>query len=323
MVIIEVRGLSKTYTAWRKPPKHAVRDLNLDVERGGVFGFLGPNGSGKTTTIRLLLGLTRANGGTIRLFGRPIPRDLDAVISRIGCLVETPIFFPNFSGRTNLSLLASACNVPKIRIQQLLELVGLHDSAEDSVAGYSLGMKQRLGIAVALLKSPELLILDEPTNGLDAAGIREIRQLVRELGANGVTVLLSSHHMSEIEQVCDKVAIMSHGRVVAEGSLGTLLAASRRRDARVQVSDPAAGRQVLETAGFCVSPIDGAWRVSGVDDPARLKNTLVAAGLYVTELSFFRATLEDVFLDLTESGAGNAGGPTNKFRDVIIGPDHE
>lgn len=165
MAVVEIRGAHKTYRRWRKPPEHAVRGLDLTVEAGGVFGFLGPNGSGKTTTIRLLLGLVRPDSGTFSLLGKSVPDELPLVIGRVGALVETPLFFPNFSGRRNLAL--------------LLELVDLAGRAGDRVKGYSLGMKQRLGIAAALLKNPELLILDEPGNGLDAAGIREVRELIK------------------------------------------------------------------------------------------------------------------------------------------------
>jgi len=221
---VEVRGAHKTYRRWRKPPEHAVRGLDLTVEAGGVFGFLGPNGSGKTTTIRLLLGLVRPDSGTLSVLGRSVPAQLPMVIGRVGALVETPLFFPNFSGRRNLALLARASNVPTARVQQMLELVDLAGRADDRVKGYSLGMKQRLGIAAALLKNPELLILDEPGNGLDAAGIREVRELIKRLGVSGVTVLLSSHQLGEVQQVCDRVAIMSHGQVIASGSVTELLA---------------------------------------------------------------------------------------------------
>lgn len=169
-------------------------------------------------------------------------------------------------------------------------------------------MKQRLGIAAALLKSPRLLILDEPGNGLDAAGIREVRELIRQLGASGVTVLLSSHQLSEVQQVCDRVAIMSHGQVVADGSVAELLAAGSSGDVRIQVADPAAAREVLERAGFAVTSLDDAWRVSGVDDPAQVTRILSQAGHYLSELTPIGTDLESVFLDLT-SGSDLAGGP--------------
>jgi ABC-2 type transport system ATP-binding protein len=303
VAVVEIRGAHKTYRRWRKPAEHAVRGLDLDVSSGGVFGFLGPNGSGKTTTIRLLLGLVRADSGDMKLLGRPVPHELPQVIGRVGALVETPLFFPNFSGRRNLRLLAGASDIPNVRVEEMLEFVGLTGRADDRVKGYSLGMKQRLGIAAALLKNPELLILDEPGNGLDAAGIREVRELIKQLGASGVTVLLSSHQLSEVQQVCDRVAIMSHGQVIAAGSVAELLASRTSGDVRVQLPDSPAGRLVLEQAGFTVTSLGDAWRVSGVDDPGRITKVLSDAGHYLTELSPIAADLESVFLDLTENSA--------------------
>jgi len=299
VAVVEIRGAHKTYRRWRKPPEHAVRGLDLTVEAGGVFGFLGPNGSGKTTTIRLLLGLVRPDSGTFSLLGKSVPDELPLVIGRVGALVETPLFFPNFSGRRNLALLAHASDIPESRVQEMLELVDLAGRAGDRVKGYSLGMKQRLGIAAALLKNPELLILDEPGNGLDAAGIREVRELIKRLGTSGVTVLLSSHQLGEVQQVCDRVAIMSHGEVIASGSVAQLLAAGTTGDVRVRLADPVAGREALRRSGFAVTSLDGALRVGGVADPAVVTKVLSDAGLYLTELSPIAADLESVFLDLT------------------------
>lgn len=299
MAVIEVSGAHKTYRRWRQPPEHALRGLDLTVEAGGVFGFLGPNGSGKTTTIRLLLGLVRADAGSLKILGRSVPTELPLVIGRIGALVETPLFFPNFSARRNLSLLAGASKIPAARVAQMLELVGLAERADDRVKGYSLGMKQRLGIAAALLKDPELLILDEPGNGLDAAGIREVRQLIKHLGSTGVTVLLSSHQLGEVQQVCDRVAIMSKGQVIASGSVAELLAAKTTGDVLVRLADRAAGRQVLQRAGLTVTDQDDALRVGNASDPAAVTRILSDAGLYLTELSPIGADLESVFLDLT------------------------
>lgn len=299
MAVIEISGAHKTYRRWRKPPERAVQGLDLTVEAGGVFGFLGPNGSGKTTTIRLLLGLVRADSGTLRMLGRSVPAELPLVMGRVGALVETPLFFPNFSGRVNLSLLARASDIPRTRIDEMLELVDLQGRADDRVKGYSLGMKQRLGIAAALLKNPELLILDEPGNGLDAAGIREVRELIKHLGTIGVTVLLSSHQLGEVQQVCDRVAIMSHGRVIASGSVAELLATSTTGDVLVRLADPAAGAAVLHQAGFTVTPIEDGLRVGGVGDSAKVTRALSDAGLYLRELSPIAADLESIFLDLT------------------------
>lgn len=297
--VIEIYGAHKTYRRWRKPAEHAVRGLDMVVEPGGVFGFLGPNGSGKTTTIRLLLGLIRADSGLLRVLGERVPQGLPRVIGRVGALVETPLFLPGFSGRRNLSLLASASGIERARVQQMLDLVGLGQRADDRVKTYSLGMKQRLGIASALLKDPELLILDEPGNGLDAAGIREVRELIKRLGASGVTVLLSSHQLSEVQQICDRVAIMSRGRVVAAGSVADLLAAGSTGEMRVRLPDLEAGRAVLQRHGFSVTANDGALEVGGVADPADVTKALADAGLYLTELTPVAANLESVFLELT------------------------
>ena len=303
MAVIEVRGAHKTYRRWRKPPERAVSGLDLTVEAGGVFGFLGPNGSGKTTTIRMLLGLIRADAGDLELLGRRVPGELPAVIGRVGALVETPLFFPTFSGRRNLLLLARASAIPVRRVEEMLEFVSLRERADERVKGYSLGMKQRLGIAAALLKDPELLILDEPGNGLDAAGIREVRELIKHLGASGVTVLLSSHQLNEVQQVCDRVAIMSRGAVVAQGTVAQLLAAGSSGDVRVRVAEADRARQVLVGAGFTVRPDDagdgGAIRVAAVDDAARITHALSDHGLYLSELTPLAADLEDVFLELT------------------------
>ncbi|MEO5831898.1 MAG: ABC transporter ATP-binding protein [Nakamurella sp.] len=303
MAVIEIRGLHKTYRRWNKPPEQAVRGLDLTVEAGGVFGFLGPNGSGKTTTIRLLLGLARPDSGTMTMLDRPVPHDLPQVIGRIGALVETPLFFPQFSGRRNLDLLATAARLPSTRVDEMLELVDLAGRADDRVKGYSLGMKQRLGIAAALLKSPELIILDEPGNGLDAAGIKEVRELIGRLGATGRTVLLSSHQLAEVQQVCDRVAIMSHGSVIASGSVADLLAAGSSGEVRVRLGDLAAGAAALRARGFTVTQADDALRVGGVADPAHITRVLSDAGLYLSELSPVSADLETVFLSLTAEGA--------------------
>jgi len=218
MTVIEVTGAHKTYRRRRKPPERALSGLDLHVETGGVHGFLGPNGSGKTTTIRMLLGLISADTGDMRLLGQPVPRALPEVIGDVGALVETPLFFPNFSGRLNLRLLAETAGVPRKRVEECLELVELRERADDRFKSYSLGMKQRLGIAAALLKNPRLLILDEPSNGLDPAGIRQVRELIQRLGRERrTTVFLSSHLLAEVQQVCDHVTILARGRCVATG----------------------------------------------------------------------------------------------------------
>ncbi|MGH2830729.1 MAG: ABC transporter ATP-binding protein, partial [Actinomycetota bacterium] len=217
MAVIEISGLRKEYVRFRKPPTLAVDGLDLSVPEGGVFGFLGPNGSGKTTTIRCLLGLIQATAGSVRLLGADVRGGLEHVIRRVGSIVETPSLFPTFTGRRNLSLLAQMHGIGASRVDATLARVGLADRADDIVRHYSLGMRQRLGVGAALLRDPELLILDEPANGLDPAGIKEVRDLMRSLAAEGRTVFVSSHILSEVQQSCDHVAILARGRCVAAG----------------------------------------------------------------------------------------------------------
>ncbi len=302
MAVIEVHGAHKLYRRRRKPPERALDGLDLVVENGGVHGFLGPNGSGKTTTIRILLGLVSADQGELRLLGRPVPQALPEVIGNVGALVETPLFFPSFSGRLNLRLLAETAGVSRSRVDECLEIVDLRGRADDRFKGYSLGMKQRLGIAAALLKRPRLLILDEPSNGLDPAGIREVRQLIQRLGADGSsTVFLSSHLLTEVQQVCDHVSILARGRCVATGPVTDVLAGRSTGDLRLRAPDQGGARAVLERAGYAISDLPDAWCVHAVTDPSQLTRTLADAGHYLTELSPISADLESVFLDLTEN----------------------
>ena len=311
MSVVEVRGVSKTYRRRGKPPLRALDRLDLLVEAGGVHGFLGPNGSGKTTTIRVLLGLVRADEGELRLLDQPVPAELPSVIGGVGALVETPLFFPTFTGRLNLRLLAQTAGVPRQRVEEVLEVVELRERADELFKGYSLGMKQRLGIAAALLKRPRLLILDEPSNGLDPAGIRDVRELVRRLGADGsTTVLLSSHLLAEVEQVCDRVSIMARGRCVVSGPVAEVLAARSSGDVRVRVPDPAGARQVLQRAGYRVqegSAPDGGdggvLRVSAVRDPGELTRVLGSSGHWLSELTPVAVDLEAAFLELTEEAS--------------------
>jgi ABC-2 type transport system ATP-binding protein len=309
MPAVELVEVSKAYRRRGRPPQKALDGLDLVVESGGVHGFLGPNGSGKTTTIRVLLGLVRADGGEVRLLGRPVPAALPEVVPSVGALVETPLFFPGFSGRLNLQLLADVAGVPRTRVEECLELVDLSDRADDRFKGYSLGMKQRLGIAAALLKAPRLLILDEPSNGLDPAGIRDVRELIRRLGSDGrTTVLLSSHLLPEIEQVCDSVSILARGRRVASGPVSQVLAARSSGDVRVRVPDPAAAAAVLGAAGYRVSPAAGspddpALLVHAVTAPGELTRLLAGHGHYLEELTPVAADLESAFLELTGDAA--------------------
>ena len=300
--VIEVAGARKTYRRLGRPPQRAVDGLDLSVPEGGVHGFLGPNGSGKTTSIRMLLGLIRPDAGQIRLLGRPVPGGLPESIAEVGALVETPLFFPSFSGRLNLRLLAHVANLPEERVDEALRRVGLAERADDRVKAYSLGMRQRLGIAAALMKRPRLLILDEPSNGLDPAGIREVRELIRHLGANGVTVFLSSHLLGEVEQVCDTVDILVRGRRIVSGAVKDVLAERATGEVRVRVEDLSLAATTLTDAGHQVTQNADHLVVANVPDAAVISRTLAERGQYVSELVPMTANLESVFLELTAGG---------------------
>jgi len=302
-LVIETRGLRKVFRH-RGRSRVAVRDLDLAVPAGGVHGFLGPNGSGKTTTIRMLLGLSRATSGRMALFGEEVPRRLPQVMPQVGAVVESPKFSPNFTGRQNLLLLSRSIGVPDSQVDEALATVSLSGRDGDRYKGYSLGMKQRLAIAATLLKQPQLLILDEPTNGLDPAGIREIRDTIRDLAGAGVTVLLSSHILAEVQQVCDSATIIGHGRTLASGPVEDLLGASTAH--RVRLADPDAGARVLTAAGHVVRREDGLLLVDG-DDPAAITRCLADAGHYLAELAPVRQDLEAVFLELTRGEAMGHG----------------
>lgn len=300
MAVVEVQDAHKSYRRRGKPPQQALNGLDLAVAEHRVHGFLGPNGSGKTTTIRALLGLVRVDSGSMRLLGRPVPDELPEVIASVGALVEAPLFFPNFSGRRNLRLLAQVAGVSRTRVEECLEIVDLRERGGDKYKGYSLGMKQRLGIAAALLKAPALLVLDEPSNGLDPAGIREVRELIRALGSDGqTTVLLSSHLLSEVQQVCDDVTIIARGKLVATGHVADVLATGSTGDVRLRAPDHQAAYDVLTAAGYRLTPLGDAWRVHGATEPSTVTQTLAANGHYLSELSPISADLESVFLDLT------------------------
>jgi ABC-type multidrug transport system ATPase subunit len=242
MAAIEVRGLRKSYRG-----VVALDGLDLTVPEGGVFGFLGPNGAGKTTTIRALVGHLRA-AGAISLLGVDVPGGLAAVIDRVGALVEQPSFFPGFSGRTNLELLARARGFPLGRVEAALEAVGLADRAGSRFNSYSLGMKQRLGVAAVLLKEPELLVLDEPSNGLDPAGMAEMRSMIRRLAAEGRTVFVSSHLLAEVEHLADEIVVLNRGKLVATGTLSTL----QKAGTSVRTAAPDRLTQLLTSAGGTV-----------------------------------------------------------------------
>lgn len=310
---IEISGLRKTYQRGLRRSRHTALDgLDLLVEGGGrVHGFLGPNGSGKTTTVRVALGLVRADAGTVRLLGHDIPAGLPAAVGSVGSLVESPQFFRGFSGRRNLRMLGDAVGIPATRVEQMLEVVDLRERADDPVRGYSLGMRQRLAIAAAMLKDPRLLILDEPSNGLDPAGIRDTRALIRRLADEGTTVVLSSHLLAEVQQVCDEVTIVDRGRTRVSGPVGQVLAMSRGEGgARVRLTledDVEASQEVLQRAGFEVTASGSDLVVAGAPGPREVNRLLADRGLYVSALSVDAVDLEEAFIALT-GGHGGFGG---------------
>jgi ABC-type multidrug transport system ATPase subunit len=295
--IVETAGLRKTFRS-RRGRVVAVEGLDLTVTSGGIHGYLGPNGSGKTTTIRMLLGLIRPDSGTMSLFGEPVPRGLPHTINRIGAVVEQPRLFPGMSGRDNLRLLCLAGGIDERRVAEVLDQVGLHERGNDRVKGYSLGMKQRLALAATLLRQPDLLILDEPTNGLDPAGIREIRELMRSLADQGVTILVSSHILSELQQVVDHVTIINKGRLLASGPMEQILGESRG-GVRLTVADPDRAAAVLTGQGLVVVRDHESMLVTGAPEPALITRLLAEQGLYVSSLRPSSNDLESAFLQIT------------------------
>ena len=296
--VIETRALTKRYGG----AIVAVDALDLRVRRGEVYGFLGPNGAGKTTTLRMLLGLVRPTSGDATVLGAA--PGSPAALARIGAMVEAPGLYPYLSGRDNLRVLAGHAGAAPERVDAVLAETGLSDRAGSRARIYSTGMKQRLGVAAALLKDPELLILDEPTNGLDPAGMAEMRAFIRSLAQGGRTVVLSSHLMGEVEQVCDRVGVIRDGVLVAEGTVEQLrgratlrLRAEPLREAALlaaglpEVVDVATDGAVLELS-------------ADVAAAAAINRALVTAGIEVSEISERRASLEDVFLELTTNGGG-------------------
>jgi ABC-2 type transport system ATP-binding protein len=295
---VEARGLVKRYGAIV-----AVDHVDLTVDHGDVFGYLGPNGAGKTTSLRMLLGLIRPTGGSARLFGRdPLVHGAKALDGVAG-FVEGPRFYPYLSGRRNLRLLADYDEpVSRARIDEVLELVDLRDRAKDRVGGYSHGMRQRLGIAASLLRQPRLLLLDEPTTGLDPAGMRDMRELVRRLAGEGITIMLSSHLLYEVEELCNRVAIIRRGRIVYQGSLQDLLATAAT-GYRLRAVDPARARMVLlaQSGVTDVRIAGGELRFNAEERAAAaLSIALGRAGIGVTALVPERASLEELFLGMTD-----------------------
>lgn len=294
--MIQTRSLSKQFGA-----VHAVDGIDLDVREGDVYGFLGANGSGKTTTVRMLLGLVLATSGDIEVLGESMPSSGRSVLPQVGALVEGPAAYPHLSGRANLATFDSAGARSRrrgrdARITEVLEQVGLDPSDRRPVRTYSLGMHQRLGLALALLRRPRLLVLDEPTNGLDPQGIREIRKLLLDLNASGTTIFLSSHLLAEIEKMCTRVGVLDRGRLVLQEQLDTLQAPT----GRVVVHTPD-GALAAEILGRLVESVDNGRLVVEGNDAVEVNALLVGRGVRVSEIGPLRISLEDVVLQATES----------------------
>ncbi len=292
--VIETNNLTKIYNNKIK----AVDNLNLRVRAGEIYGFLGPNGAGKTTTLKMLLGLIKPTSGSASILGKApgTPESL----SLLGSLVESPAFYPYLSGRDNLRVIADYSGAPRSRIDEVLEIVDLKDRAKDKFKGYSLGMKQRLGVAATLLKDPQILILDEPTNGLDPKGMAEMRELIRNLGQGNRTVLLSSHLLNEVEQICDRVGVIQQGRLIAEGTISELKGSGVLL---VRATPADLALSMLRNLDYIekIEERDGALLIS--TDPsmvAEINRLLVQSGVAVSELHPTSQSLEEVFLNLTE-----------------------
>ena len=295
--MIRTRGLTKTFGAVT-----AVQDLDLDVAEGDVYGFLGANGSGKTTTVRMLLGLVLATSGEAEMFGEPMPRSAASVLPRVGALVEGPGAYPHLSGRANLALFDAAGRGGqrgrarrRARVTEVLEQVGLDPRDQRPVKTYSLGMRQRLGLGGALMRRPPLLVLDEPTNGLDPQGIRDIRELLLGLNREGTTIFLSSHLLAEIEQMCTRVGVLDRGRLVLQEEMSTLHASTGL--VRVRTPDVASAHALLDGR---VQHRDAHELVVRTEDPAGLNSELVRAGVRILELAPVRPSLEEIVLAATE-----------------------
>ena len=301
---VEVRGLTKQYGELK-----AVDNVDLTVEAGDVFGYLGPNGAGKTTSMRMMLGLISPSAGSVRLFGKDPQSSIEALEGVAG-FVEAPRFYPYLDGRTNLKLLASLDgNGAPSRVDEVLEVVELAERGGDKVGGYSHGMRQRLGIAASLLRQPRLLMLDEPATGLDPAGMRDMRRLVRRLADDGITVLLSSHLLAEVDELCNRVAIVRKGQIAYEGRLEDLRKAAGLSYS-LRTTNDASARIILKAARGIEADDDAAdgslrFHPDNIDAVAALSQALHEAGAHVTELAPRSATLEELFFDMTE-GEGAA-----------------
>lgn len=299
--VIQTYNLSKHY-----PSKKAVDQVSLKINKGDIYGFLGPNGAGKTTTIRMLLGLIKPSHGSIRIFGKDLRKEKLSILRKIGSLVEYPSYYGHLSAYENLEALRRILDVPKTRIDEVLSIVRLQQEAKRPVKGFSLGMKQRLGIAAALLGNPELLILDEPTNGLDPAGILEVRELIKKMpGEHGITVLVSSHLLSEVEQMANRVGIIRNGSMLFEDSIDNLRKRTKSK-IRIVLSDPEHGRRIIASTGCHVESQEGALLLDSIPESkvAEVVELLVLARHSIYRVEEQKRSLEDIFLEMV--GEGNS-----------------
>lgn len=299
--VVETRNLSKKYKG-----RYAVSGLNLKIAKGEIYGFLGPNGAGKTTTIRMLLGLIKPSGGTIQVFGQPLQKHRMSILKKVGSLVEYPSYYGHLSAADNLEAIRRIIDVPKRRIGEVLDIVGLTKEARRPVKGFSLGMKQRLGIASALLGSPELLILDEPTNGLDPSGILEIRELIKSMPKQyGITVLISSHLLGEVEQMAGVVGIIRHGELVFQDSIASLQQQAKGHIA-LRVSEAQRALLLLQKYGIDAMLSDHRLTIGRTDDEtvAKAVRELTNEGHSIYRVEERRKSLEELFLQIVGEGGG-------------------
>jgi len=317
-IVIATTGLSKTFAHLK-----AVSNLNMEVRRGDIFGFLGPNGSGKTTTIRILLGLSRPTAGRVQMFGLDNATHLPEILPRVGAIVETPVFYPYLSGVDNLRIVAAASGMQlgkanQARIDEVLDLVDLGERGGDAYRKYSLGMKQRLAIGAALLTDPELILLDEPTNGLDPAGVHEVRQLILRLAAIGKTIFLSSHILYEIQQVCNRVAILQKGNLLKQGTVQELLREGEQLVVRLgtpeeteqalMILQQASQREMnwmsKVSSGTDKNHLPALFLDAPLARSQEITALLARRNLFIAEMYQEQASLEDFFLELTGTASG-------------------
>lgn len=295
--VIETSGLTKKFGK-----ETAVADLDMKVPKGEVYGFLGPNGAGKTTTIRMLLGLMNPTAGTIHIFQKDMQTERIPILKRVGSLVEQPSYYPHLTGYENLKAMRKILNVPEKRIAEVLDIVGLSDAAHKKVKGYSLGMKQRLGIAAALLHDPELLILDEPTNGLDPSGMKEVRNLIKRLASEcGKTIVISSHLLSEIDQVATTVGVLVKGKMIFQDSIAAMRKLKKQK-IRLRVSDGEKAWRTLLAGGIKAYFKEGEVFLENSSDQkvAEAVAVLVETGFAVYRVEEQKSSLEEIFLQMTK-----------------------